>query len=120
MVKVTCPERLTKTGPKAPDGQREAYRDVVPFAKVLVEEFPDRVIWGTDWPHPNLKRSHARRWAACGFHSSHRSHDGATAKSYCRTIQCVCTGRRSTREAACHVNDSHILIVTKAGLHAYN
>ena len=32
-----------------------AYRDVVPFAKRLVETFPDRVLWGTDWPHPNLK-----------------------------------------------------------------
>jgi len=26
----------------------------VPFARRVVEEFPDRVIWGTDWPHPNL------------------------------------------------------------------
>ena len=21
----------------------------------IVETFPDRVLWGTDWPHPNLK-----------------------------------------------------------------
>ena len=55
MTKVTCPERLTKSGPRALDGERNAYKDVVPFAKKLVEEFPDRVIWGTDWPHPNLK-----------------------------------------------------------------
>ncbi len=46
--KVTCPERLTKTGPSQ-------YADVVPFARHLVETFPDRVLWGTDWPHPNLK-----------------------------------------------------------------
>ena len=46
--KVTCPERLSVSGP--PD-----YNDFVPFARHLVEEFPDRVIWGTDWPHPNLK-----------------------------------------------------------------
>ena len=32
-----------------------AYRDVVPFARRIVETFPDRVLWGTDWPHPNLK-----------------------------------------------------------------
>ena len=32
-----------------------SYRDVVPFARRVVEEFPDRVLWGTDWPHPNLK-----------------------------------------------------------------
>jgi 2-pyrone-4,6-dicarboxylate lactonase len=46
--KVTCPERLSKTGPPA-------YHDVVPFARRVVEQFPDRVLWGTDWPHPNLK-----------------------------------------------------------------
>jgi len=53
--KVSCPERLSQTGPKALDGERAAYRDVVPFARRLVEDFPDRVLWGTDWPHPNLK-----------------------------------------------------------------
>lgn len=46
--KVSCPDRLTKTG--APE-----YADVVPFAKRVVETFPDRVLWGTDWPHPNMK-----------------------------------------------------------------
>jgi 2-pyrone-4,6-dicarboxylate lactonase len=53
--KVTCPERLSVSGPPALDGQQNAYRDVVPFARRLVETFPDRVLWGTDWPHPNLK-----------------------------------------------------------------
>ena len=46
--KVSCPERLSRSGP--PD-----YADVVPFARHLVERFPDRVLWGTDWPHPNMK-----------------------------------------------------------------
>jgi 2-pyrone-4,6-dicarboxylate lactonase len=45
--KVSCPERLSKTGP-------DAYEDVVPFARTVVEQFPDRVLWGTDWPHPNM------------------------------------------------------------------
>ncbi|EAR08621.1 amidohydrolase family protein [Reinekea blandensis] len=45
--KVSCPERLTVAGPD--------YDDVVPFARKLVETFPDRVLWGTDWPHPNMK-----------------------------------------------------------------
>ncbi|MEJ2455769.1 MAG: amidohydrolase family protein [Candidatus Thiodiazotropha sp.] len=53
--KVSCPERLSVTGPRALDGERDAYRDVAPFARRVVEEFPDRVLWGTDWPHPNLK-----------------------------------------------------------------
>ena len=53
--KVSCPERLSAIGPPALDGEQRAYKDVVPFAKRLVETFSDRVLWGTDWPHPNLK-----------------------------------------------------------------
>jgi len=53
--KVSCPERLSIAGPKALAGEQRAYQDVVPFARKLVETFPDRVLWGTDWPHPNLK-----------------------------------------------------------------
>jgi 2-pyrone-4,6-dicarboxylate lactonase len=44
--KVSGPERLTVAG--AP------YDDVVPFARTLVESFPERVLWGSDWPHPNM------------------------------------------------------------------
>jgi 2-pyrone-4,6-dicarboxylate lactonase len=46
--KVSGPDRLSALGPPR-------YEDVVPFARRLVESFPDRVLWGTDWPHPNLK-----------------------------------------------------------------
>jgi 2-pyrone-4,6-dicarboxylate lactonase len=53
--KVSCPERLSVSGPKALHGEQNAYRDVLPFARLIVETFPDRVLWGTDWPHPNLK-----------------------------------------------------------------
>jgi 2-pyrone-4,6-dicarboxylate lactonase len=53
--KVTCPERLSHSGPAALNGEQNAYRDVVPFARRIVEAFPDRVLWGTDWPHPNLR-----------------------------------------------------------------
>ncbi|OED35985.1 2-pyrone-4,6-dicarboxylate hydrolase [Chromatiales bacterium (ex Bugula neritina AB1)] len=53
--KVSCPERLTVDGPPALNGELAAYQDVVPFARKVVETFPDRVLWGTDWPHPNLK-----------------------------------------------------------------
>ena len=48
-VKTSCPERLTLSGPP--------YSDITPFARTLVERFPNRVLWGTDWPHPNM-RSH--------------------------------------------------------------
>jgi 2-pyrone-4,6-dicarboxylate lactonase len=53
--KVSCPERLSVSGPPALFGERQPYRDVEPFARRQVEVFPDRVLWGTDWPHPNLK-----------------------------------------------------------------
>jgi 2-pyrone-4,6-dicarboxylate lactonase len=46
--KVTCPERLSKVGPPF-------YSDVIPFGRRVIEAFPDRVLWGTDWPHPNMK-----------------------------------------------------------------
>ena len=52
--KVTCPERLSMQGPKAIHGELKPYQDVIPFGKLLVERFPDRVLSGTDWPHPNL------------------------------------------------------------------
>jgi 2-pyrone-4,6-dicarboxylate lactonase len=46
--KVSGAERLSVTGPPG-------YSDFLPFARRIVETFPDRVLWGTDWPHPNLK-----------------------------------------------------------------
>ena len=52
--KVTCPERLSMQGPKAIHGELKPYQDVIPFGKLLVERFPNRVLSGTDWPHPNL------------------------------------------------------------------
>ncbi|HEX5507749.1 MAG TPA: amidohydrolase family protein [Pseudolabrys sp.] len=44
-VKVSGIDRATRTGPP--------YADAVPFARKLVAEFGDRVVWGLDWPHPN-------------------------------------------------------------------
>jgi len=60
--KVSCPERLTVAGPP--------YDDVVPFQRHLVEHFSDRVLWGTDWPHPNMK--------------SHRPDDGLLVDTIAR------------------------------------
>jgi predicted TIM-barrel fold metal-dependent hydrolase len=31
------------------------FRDAIPFARALIAVCPDRVLWGTDFPHPNLK-----------------------------------------------------------------
>jgi predicted TIM-barrel fold metal-dependent hydrolase len=46
-VKVCGCERVSSAGPP--------FEDAVPFAREIVETAPDRVIWGTDWPHPNVK-----------------------------------------------------------------
>jgi 2-pyrone-4,6-dicarboxylate lactonase len=46
--KLSGAERLSVSGP-------QAYDDFVPFARHIAQAFPDRVIWGTDWPHPNMK-----------------------------------------------------------------
>lgn len=44
-VKVSGCDRATRQGPP--------YADAVPFARKLVAEAGDRVVWGLDWPHPN-------------------------------------------------------------------
>src|SRR6516165_8823755 len=44
-VKISGAYRASKL---APD-----YPDVVPFAKALIAANPDRIVWGTDWPHPD-------------------------------------------------------------------
>jgi 2-pyrone-4,6-dicarboxylate lactonase len=46
-VKVSGSERASRQG--------SPWKDAVPFATRLVAECGERVLWGTDWPHPNLK-----------------------------------------------------------------
>jgi 2-pyrone-4,6-dicarboxylate lactonase len=45
--KPTCPDRLDPAG-----DPWNAFADAV---RPLVEDYPDRCIWGTDWPHPNMQ-----------------------------------------------------------------
>jgi 2-pyrone-4,6-dicarboxylate lactonase len=47
-IKICGPERISSTG--AP------FRDAIPFAQALYRTAPNRVLWGTDWPHPNIAR----------------------------------------------------------------
>jgi 2-pyrone-4,6-dicarboxylate lactonase len=47
-VKISGAERLTAGG-------SPPYDDVVPYARALIAAAPDRVLWGTDWPHPNVR-----------------------------------------------------------------
>ena len=46
-VKVSGSERISSAG--------KPFRDAIPFAQALIEAAPDRVLWGTDFPHPNVK-----------------------------------------------------------------
>jgi 2-pyrone-4,6-dicarboxylate lactonase len=47
-VKVCGSERISSEGPP--------FHDAVPFARELIQIAPDRTLWGTDYPHPNISR----------------------------------------------------------------
>jgi len=47
-VRIPGSERISESGPP--------FTDAVPFAAALIEVAADRVLWGTDWPHPNISR----------------------------------------------------------------
>jgi predicted TIM-barrel fold metal-dependent hydrolase len=51
-VKLSGPERLSAV---LSQGAAFAYDDVVPFAQQLLATAPGRCVWGTDWPHPNVR-----------------------------------------------------------------
>jgi predicted TIM-barrel fold metal-dependent hydrolase len=46
-VKICGAERVSSKGPP--------FTDAVPFGRALVQIAPERILWGTDWPHPNVK-----------------------------------------------------------------
>jgi predicted TIM-barrel fold metal-dependent hydrolase len=35
---------------------KRPFRDAIPFAQALIATAPDRLLWGTDWPHPNISK----------------------------------------------------------------
>jgi len=47
-VKVCGSERISQGGPP--------FYDAIPYAQALIEVAPDRILWGTDWPHPNISK----------------------------------------------------------------
>ena len=63
----------------------------MPFARRIVETFPDRVLWGTDWPHPNLK--------------NHMPDDGLLVDF----IPHIATTRRTAAQAAGRQPDAPVL-----------
>jgi predicted TIM-barrel fold metal-dependent hydrolase len=52
-VKISAPYRASTRGPD--------YPDVAPFARALIAANQDRVLWGSDWPHPDTNVPAARR-----------------------------------------------------------
>lgn len=46
-VKISGSERISKAGPP--------FYDAVPYAQELIRVAEDRLLWGTDFPHPNIK-----------------------------------------------------------------
>ena len=37
------------------------YQDMVPYARALIAANADRIVWGTDWPHPDSSRVEGRK-----------------------------------------------------------
>jgi predicted TIM-barrel fold metal-dependent hydrolase len=46
--KICGAERISRAGPP--------FHDAIPFAQELIALAPERILWGTDFPHPNLTR----------------------------------------------------------------
>jgi predicted TIM-barrel fold metal-dependent hydrolase len=46
-VKISGAERVSASG-------RRPFHDAIPVARAIVEAAPEHVLWGTDWPHPNV------------------------------------------------------------------
>lgn len=46
--KICGAERISRAGPP--------FHDAIPFAQELIALTPDRILWGTDFPHPNITR----------------------------------------------------------------
>lgn len=47
-IKISGSERISQAGPP--------FTDAVPFARALIDVAAERVLWGTDWPHPNISQ----------------------------------------------------------------
>jgi predicted TIM-barrel fold metal-dependent hydrolase len=55
-VKICGAERISALGPNySQQHNAQPWLDAVPFAQALLDVAPQRVIWGTDWPHPNVR-----------------------------------------------------------------
>ncbi|MGE0257535.1 MAG: ROK family protein [Alphaproteobacteria bacterium] len=48
--------------------QAPAYADMAPLARALIDANPDRIVWGTDWPHPHAAAPGGERDAVAPFY----------------------------------------------------
>ena len=55
-VKLSCADKIGATPEERPAGGGPPYADVIPFARAAIAAAPDRVLWGSDWPHGNTFR----------------------------------------------------------------
>jgi predicted TIM-barrel fold metal-dependent hydrolase len=59
-VKVSAAYRSSEKAP--------AYGDVAPLARALIAANPERIVWGTDWPHPHAAAPGATLDAPAAFY----------------------------------------------------
>ena len=79
--KVSCPERLSVSGPPALNGEQNAYRDVIPFAKRYRRDVSRPRALGHRLAASQPEGSHARRRPAGRFHPAHRDHARTAAQA---------------------------------------
>jgi predicted TIM-barrel fold metal-dependent hydrolase len=46
-VKLSGIDRISRQDPP--------FRDAIELARVIARQAPQRIVWGTDWPHPNAR-----------------------------------------------------------------
>ena len=93
--KVSCPERLSVSGPPALNGEQAAYRDVVPFARRVVGRISRSRAMGHGLAASQSQRPYARRRAAGRFHPCISRPQPNCGKSCWSTIPCGSTGPKS-------------------------
>lgn len=68
-IKLSAPYESSRAGP--PD-----YGDIAPLVQALAERWPERGLWASNWPHPNIKptpsSAHLLRWALQQYGSRSR------------------------------------------------
>ncbi len=51
-IKISCPDKISALPQAVVEGGLP-YADVAPYAQAAIDAAPDRILWGSDWPHAN-------------------------------------------------------------------